>query len=522
MEKIHNIFADNVVKNPTKVAIATNNGNTILYKELLELVDHSASNLLKSLDPGQSRIAIHLKNSIELVAIFIAIAKLNRVAIPIITSLRSNQVSQALLSTDADMLITSDQNYSLYRDIARSLAAERSLKVIKLSEIINFNECSSNLNSSITQHSCYTVHKEGDFIVTLSSGSTGQPKPIVFSQETKIKRSLQAKNLFGIESHDVILCGSPLYHSLGQRLTFLPLLNGCTLVLLDNFSPQKWINAVKQFRVTFTIPVTSHLQALRQPLLENIEDLTPLRCLVSSSAAIDYELKSQLLNRLRCEFHEMYGASEVAIATNLSPADPDSKSKSVGKPCDDVDILILDDAGNTQPIGQIGEIACKSPMRFTHYYGKPELTQASFHGEYFLTGDLGYLDSDGYLFFVARKKDVIISGGINIFPADVEEVIKSHPHIKDCAVIGVKDVYFGEAILAICVATGFYDNLEKDIRMFVNDKLAGYQQPLGYFFVDSLPLSPSGKLNKQELRERYNTLNLDLSAPIRAMFSCDS
>ena len=522
MSKLYHLFADNVLKNPGRVAIAMNNGDKISYKELQELVDTIASNLLVNLKPGQSRIAINLKNSIELVAIFLAISKVDMVAIPINTLLRSNQVSHALLSTDADIIITSDQSYSYCMDLASSLAAKRLMKVIKLSEIIDSNECSSKINSSFTQHSCYTKDKEGGFIVTLSSGSTGQPKPIVFSQETKIRRSLQAKMLYGIKSDDVILCASPLYHSLGQRLTFLPLLNGCTLVLLDSFSSRKWINVVKQFQVTFTIPVTSHLQVLRQPLLENIEDLTSLRCIVSSSATIDYELKSKLLNQLRCEFHEMYGASEIATATNLYPSDPDSKSKSVGKPCTGVDILILDDARNVQPTGEIGEIACKSPMRFTHYYGKPDATQASIHDDYFLTGDLGYLDSDGYLFFVARKKDVIITGGINVFPRDIEQVLGLHPHIKDCSVIGVNDAYLGEAILAICVATDYYDGLEKDIRILINDKLAGYQQPLGYFFVDSLPLTPSGKINKQEMREIYNALNLDLSAPVRAILSTNN
>ena len=154
MPKLYHLFADNVLKNPGRVAIAMNNGDKILYKELQELVSTITSNLLVNLKPGQSRIAINFKNSIELVAIFLAISKVDMVAIPINTSLRSNQVSHALLSTDADIIITSYQSYSYCMDLATSIASKRLMKVIKLSEIIDSNEWSSKINSSSTQHSC--------------------------------------------------------------------------------------------------------------------------------------------------------------------------------------------------------------------------------------------------------------------------------------------------------------------------------------------------------------------------------
>jgi acyl-CoA synthetase (AMP-forming)/AMP-acid ligase II len=179
-------------------------------------------------------------------------------------------------------------------------------------------------------------------------------------------------------------------------------------------------------------------------------------------------------------------------------------------------VVILDDQHQQLPVKEVGEIACRSALVFSGYLSQPEQTEAAHHQGYFLTGDLGYLDEEGYLYFVSRKKDMIISGGSNIYPLDIETVILEHASISECAVIGIKDSYLGEAIIAVCVWQQSEEQQEWAVRQWVNGQLPPFQRPLKYFFVEQLPLTATGKLNKRALREEYNQLGLDLSEMIRA------
>ncbi len=487
---------------------------TISYRRLLELCDTIASQLEQRIDRDQPpHVALHLKNCIEQAACAFAIARQGMVAIPVNTTLKAEQLVQSCLATDVQLIVTSSHQL---KQVSQALAAHEHYTPV----LLTADELTTDTAHIISEP---IVDIDAAFIITLSSGSTGEPKPIVLSQRVKQLRSQQSVGLFDVTSDDVILCASPFFHSLGQRLTFLPLLHGGTLVLLDGFTPAKWINATRDHGVTFTIPVSCHLHALQEPLLNNSQDIKTLRGLVSSSADIDPQLKHLLLETLNCQFHEMYGASEVATASNLAPQAPKSKEKSVGLPCPGVDIKILDDQQQEVTQGECGEIAVNSPLMFSGYYQKPELTAAAKNGNYFLTGDLGYLDDEGYLYFVSRKKDIIISGGINIYPADIESVIKQHPQIDDCSVIAIQDSYLGEAVYAVCATrTQDHQTLERELRTSLGQHLASFQQPLGYDFIPALPLTASGKIDKQGLRKDYNNRGLDLTATMRRLLNINT
>jgi acyl-CoA synthetase (AMP-forming)/AMP-acid ligase II len=357
---------------------------------------------------------------------------------------------------------------------------------------------------------------ETDFLITLSSGSTGVPKPIVLSQAVKAARARQTWELYGLNDAEVVLCASPYFHSLGQRLVFVALLRGATLVHLAQFTPKQWLGLVATHKVSFVIAVSSHLYALKRHLLENVEQIRSLRTIVTSSAPIDASFKEQLFREVGCDFHEIYGATEVAIASNLAPAHARRKFATVGLPCDGVEIRILDDAGRESPCNAIGEIAVSSPLAFAGYYRQPALTAASLRDGFFLTGDLGTIDEEGFLSYVSRKKDVIISGGINIYPGDIEKVLSQLPAVREAAVIGVEDELLGEVLVAVCAGEGEAD-MEVALRGLANRHLAPFQRPLKYFFVEALPLTASGKIAKQVLRERYGALNDGWTLALRMM-----
>lgn len=480
-------------KHCQKPAIQSNAG-TMSYRQLLELVDRLAAALASKLSPSDhGTVALCYGNSPESVAFLFAIARLGWTAVLLNTALRNHQLVRQLKHLGVDALVTG------------ASGRDRFDKAIEVRYIWTFEELLDHSDATIAVDPSPDIYS--DFIVTMSSGSTSAPKPIALSQQCKWLRSRQAAESYAVTEADVVLCASPIHHSLGQRLSFLPLLHGGTLVLLEHFSVGAWLRAVECHMVSFVIAVASHLQALGEALQASEASISSLRCLVTSSAQIDGRLKRKLTGELGCEFHEMYGASEVATVTDLNTCSELGKLASVGKVLTGIEVKILDEQRKPLESGALGEIAVKSPLRFNGYFRVPELTAEAFAENYFLTGDLGYFDEDGYLHFRGRSKDIIISGGINIVPADIESVLIEHDAIRFCAVIGVPDQFLGEAVLAVVALKGLSSTRDKtSLRLYANEHLAGFQQPKYYAFVDELPLTGSGKLDKSQLRTQYSSI----------------
>ena len=486
--------------NPEKKAVV-DNGVVVRYQALLDQVDQLSVTLLEILIEAECRtVAVWMGSSSVQVAIAFALSRINAVMVPLNPKLTDEQVEGALAATAAGVLIMERES---------PLSCQHTVREVSVESLISAPvDSKRDLNRPLWL-------EDETFLVTLSSGSTGDPKPIMLSEQSKLKRAEQTGTLYDITADDVVLNASPFFHSLGQRLTFVPLLKGATLVLMERFTPQRWIDQVVAEGVTFTICVSSHLYALREQLVSQGERLQSLHTLVSSSAAIDKELKDYLFDQVGCAFYEIYGATEVAIATNLDPKDAAHKSASVGEACEGVEVMILDDQPQPLLAEEVGEIACRSPLMFSGYLNQPEKTEMACYQGYFLTGDLGYLDEDAFLYFVSRKKDVIVSGGSNIYPVDIETVILESPSIAECAVVGINDSYLGEAVIAVCVCQQGEEQNEWPLRQWVNSQLSQFQRPLKYFFIEQLPLTATGKLNKRALRKEYNRLGLDLSEMIR-------
>jgi long-chain acyl-CoA synthetase len=339
---------------------------------------------------------------------------------------------------------------------------------------------------------------EDDYILTMTSGSTGDPKPIVFEQRTKLVRAQATVDLYGLHGGDRILAATPMYHSLAQRLMLMPLLIGGTAVVMPRFSVSTWLATVAEQGVTFTIAVSSQLAQVARDEAAAL-DKSALRCIVSSSALLETSLKQRLAELLRCEFHECYGTSETATATDLAIDSRDMSLASVGKALPGVHLRIVGSDGNDVAVGEEGEIICKTPLLFAGYYKRPELTQQAMLGDYFRTGDAGLLDVNGYLYFRGRLKEIIITGGINVYPKDVEEAVESLPWVAECAAFSLPDEGLGEVVALAVVPR---ENAKADLRalkMRCADRLADYQLPRKYFVLDALPRNAMGKIVRHQL-----------------------
>ena len=321
---------------------------------------------------------------------------------------------------------------------------------------------------------------------------------------------MHIKNLYKIKQEDNILLTSPVDHSLGQRILFLSTLTGCNLIYLKKYNKKLFKKFIRNEKISFSILSSNYVNLMKNELLKK---KIKIKKIVSAASTLSLEDKLDFKKK-KVNLYEMYGAAEIGTITNLS-TDNVKKANSVGRILQNCKVKIFDKNSKTLKHNQIGEIACKTNLILKEYYKSKNLTKKSFVQNYFLTGDFGYKDSDNFLYFVSRKKDVIISSGENIYPLDIEKEVLRYNNISECCAIGIPDKYFGEAVFLVCVTKKKDKEIEKKLRNFLRTRLANFQQPLGYDFVTELPKNRMGKIVKREVKKIYLKKKLDLSKQIR-------
>ncbi|WP_296763977.1 class I adenylate-forming enzyme family protein [Thiobacillus sp.] len=490
-------------RSPDKLALVVGIAR-YTYRDLLQEVDALADGLSIAGVHAGDPIGVLLPNCAEFVLTLLAGARLGVVIVPQSMGLGAEALAATFKAADVRHLIA-------WAGAISNLASLRlppgGIRVVAGGVREGWTSVQALIDTGrATPGPVPVLPDDLPYLMVLTSGSTGQPKPILLSQRTKRLRAASAAELYGVTADDVTLAATPLYHSLAQRLVLMPLISGGTSIVMAHFTPTSWIATVREHGVTFSIAVSSQLRQILDALIASQETLPSLRCLVSSSALLDDETKARLLAHLSCAFHECYGASEIAIATNLAPGAASRKLGSVGTAIPGTDVLILDENGQAVPPDTPGEIACRTPMLFSGYYAQLAATQAAMWGDYFRTGDLGRMDSEGFLYFLGRIKDIIISGGINIYPKDIEDVVATHPAVKECAAIPLPDEKLGE-VVGVVVAFHAPDApaQPRDLQRLCMERLGDFQQPRSFFVVDALPRNAMGKLDKPVLRQAYST-----------------
>lgn len=499
MGTLADLFYIEAKKHPKKVAVICET-EKLTYEELAAKVSQFSSYFLQQGISLGEHIGVPMTNSIESVALLMAAANIGAAIVPINPTLPIKQVEQLFTEADVNHIVARGSFLKKF---------ELSYMWNEIKTIICIDDARFPLNLQVAQHEkvarpIIKVSNNMPFIITMTSGSTGFPKPILLTQQDKLDRIYAHVDLYAINSDEIILSGTPLYHSLAERLVLMPLVIGATSVILPRFTPRLWLECVTNNKVTFTIAVSAQLAQIIKILNED-NNLTSMRCLVSSSALLDEQVKQRLINKINCEFHEMYGASEVSTVTSINFKEARRKNKSVGKPLKEAKVIILNDKGQLCKSNEIGEIGCKTSLQCKGYYKRDEIFRQSFYGDYFMTGDLGYLDEEGYLYFAGRKKELIITGGINVYPPDIENCLLILQEVLECAAVPYPDEKLGEIVAAVIVKSEEID--ERTIRFHCAQNLADYQQPRKIIFVENLPKNSMGKVVKSEvgklLVERY-------------------
>jgi acyl-CoA synthetase (AMP-forming)/AMP-acid ligase II len=339
-----------------------------------------------------------------------------------------------------------------------------------------------------------------------TSGTTGKPKGTVRRTEAS-KYAGDFLALLGWGPDEVYISTGPLYHSapLGFMLVVQQL--GGSVVVQRHFDAEDWLRLIEKHKVTtsFSAPTPVRRAVDLPDDVRNKYDVSSMRVLIANAAPWPFELKKKYVERINdYSLFEVYGSTELGVNTMLMPDDQMRKPGSCGKPIPGVEIKLFDDDGNevTEPM-QPGELYVLSDATFATYYKDPDKYEKGKRGDYMSVGDIAYVDDEGFYYICDRKNDMIISGGVNIYPAEIEAVLVAHPDIADAAVFGIPDEEWGEAVHAVITTYNGGDVEQSGLETFCREHLAGYKVPRSHVVMKEIPRSASGKILKRELREPY-------------------
>ncbi|HWW45402.1 MAG TPA: AMP-binding protein, partial [Acidimicrobiia bacterium] len=339
------------------------------------------------------------------------------------------------------------------------------------------------------------------------SGTTGRPKGVIHGRPDRGRAGQNMKGqlaLWGWRGDDTYILTGPAYHAGPGGWAMAALYVGAPTVILDTFDAEAWLGLVATHHVTRTFMVPAHfIRILEVPeATRRALDLSSLQLIVHAGAPCPVPVKQRIIEALApCEIAELYGMSEGG-ATKISMAEWLARPGSVGLPWPGTEVRVLDEHGDPVPTGTTGVIYVRPPggVRF-HYHDDPDKTAGAWRDDAFTVGDVGHLDDDGYLYLTDRAVDMVIRGGVNVYPREIEDVLFRHPAVVDCAVLGVPDERLGEQLLAVVETRA--PVTADELRSFCREHLADFKVPATIELVDELPRQPNGKVLKRRLREAH-------------------
>jgi fatty-acyl-CoA synthase len=478
------------------------------YAELHKRACRVANGLIKEGCKPTDRIGILSRNSDTYFEVVFGAALSRAVAMCANWRLAASELVFVLNDASVQILFVSKQFYTIAEKIKSELPKLR--KIIALDgehpEWPSYAEWAA-AQSDADPH---LKHEADDVAVQMyTSGTTGLPKGVELSNANylaffKVVNSMTWSD-FGKD--DRILVVMPLFHVAGLNIGILALAQGATGVILGEFDPLALVGLVGKYRITHVNVVPAViLFLLQQPEVKNA-DFSSLKVMMYGAAPMAQDLLRQARETFGCDFAQVYGMTETTgVGTCLMPEDHikrPEKLKSVGRPSSGIEMKIITPEGKPAKPGEVGEVMIRGACVMKGYWNKPEATAETVVDGWLRTGDAAYMDEEGYLYIHDRVKEMIISGGENIYPAEVENAIFAHPKVADVAIIGIPDDRWGEAVKAVVVVQPGEKLTAQEVIDFARDRIAHYKCPKSVDFIDALPRNPSGKILRRELRKPY-------------------
>lgn len=500
---------------PDRVALVQ--GDTrITYEEMATRVKRLANALQGLGVTAGSHVAVLAMNSPQVVETYYACATLGAVFVPLNYRAKQEELTYMINTAGAEVIFVGERYLDLLESIKPSLTTIKHIIAYDAwpSGALNYdNLLATNPDDDIFVE----VDDEAPTILMFTSGTTAMPKGVLLSYldfTAYVINTVEPANPAD-ENVNINLVSVPFSHIAGATVMMSAIWGGRTIVILPQFDPESWMAAVQNERVTHSFVVPTMLKRVMEHPKFNDYDISSLQLIVYGAAPMPYEVVRKAVEVFHCGLMNGYGQTEAtSTLTYLGPEDHDIKGlsadqlelklkrlRSVGRPMDDVAIMIMDDQFNVLPAHQEGEICVASARVMSGYYGNEEATKEAIHDGVLHTGDLGYLDDDNYLFITGRKKDLIIRGGENISAGEIEAVLEDHTDIEEAAVIGVPDIEWGEVVKAVVVPRKGATIVADDVIAYTKQHLASYKAPSYIAVVDELPRNPMGKVLKTDLRK---------------------
>ena len=475
-------------------------GAATSYRDLYEQAGRLSSAFRGRLkiDKGD-RVGIFLPNIPEFVLSYYAAVRLGAIAVSLNVMLKRDEVAFILNDCGAKALVTASQ---LLEQVPERSAIPTVKTIVCVGEpereALRFRDL---MTESYPRAPKANLEPDEGAAILYTSGTTGKPKGVLLTHGNLISNIYATNHHTKTGPSDRLICYLPLFHCFGQNFIMNSAFNaGATLVLHERFHPDEILDSLKTSRVTmfFAVP-TVYNRFLALPKIE--ESFASVRYCFTAAASMPLEVVRRWREKVGQIIYEGYGLTETSPFASYNH-DFFYREGSVGTPIENVEMKIVDEKGNELKPGEVGEIAIKGPNVMQGYYRRPEETAQAIRDGWFLTGDIGKMDEDGYFYLVDRAKDMINLAGFKVWPREVEEILIQHPSISEVAVVGIPDADTGEAVKAFVVLKDKASAKEGELIDYCRDRIAVYKAPRSVEFIDALPKNPAGKILKRELRAR--------------------
>ena len=481
-------------------------GDQLTYRQLDQASDRLAGSLAAiGIAPGD-RVALQLPNIPQFLISYFGILKAGGIVVPLNVMLKAPEVAFYLGDSGARVLITWE---GILAEAAKGAEAAGLHQIYAVGHAgdsgvaIPFERL---LDAAVPNFEMVTRQPADTAVIVYTSGTTGRPKGAELTHMQLYMNADIPGRLFDVQSDDIVTTVLPLFHVFGlSSILDICVRFGCTMSLIPRFTPAAVLTAIQRDRATIFEGVpTMFTDLLSYPDLDDY-DLSSLRIAISGGASIPAPVLDAFEERFGLLILEGYGLTETASTTTFNISAAERRAYSVGKPIWGTQTQVWGHDGRPLPLGpeHVGEVVTRGMHVMKGYWHNPEATASAFTGDWLHTGDLGYFDEDGFLFIVSRKKELIIRGGFNVYPSEIENVLHAHPAVAEAAVVGIPDERLGEEVMAVVIVRPSMDLLEHELVGYCRERLAAYKCPRIFQFRSELPKNTLGKVLKDELARSY-------------------
>ncbi|HUU62808.1 MAG TPA: long-chain fatty acid--CoA ligase [Dehalococcoidia bacterium] len=484
----------------------------LTYRQFNARVNRLAHALLDLGINKGSKVAILAFNCNQFMEAYFALAKIGGVAVPLNFRLHGEELKYILNHSEAEAFIMGEAFTEMVSGIQKDLPKVKNYVSITDKPVEGMLHYETWIAKYTDDEPLILVEEDDPVFIMYTAGTTGRPKGAVLTHKNEVVMCMLESMFVASEpgmpdiTNATAFAAPPVFHLAAFAFCQISFFLGATMVLpVEVFNPEYIMQTIEKEKINAILLIPAMAFFLLQlPDLEKY-DTSSLQLWVTGAAILPTETRKQIIKHFpNVKIFDMFGQTEMSpVVSGLVPSEYEGRETSVGRALPFIEIRVVDDKDNDVPVGEIGEAIYRGPTVMKEYYKDPEVTAEAMRGGWFHSTDLVRQDEEGFFYIVDRKKDMIVSGGENIYPAEIEEVLFSHPKILECAVIGVHDEEWGESVKAIVVCKQGESMTGEEVVEYCKQHLASYKKPKSVDFMDALPRNPAGKVLKTVLRDKY-------------------